>query len=258
MGRRTRPRQETRRHVGATRGAGSSGQASPRRWRTWYRGRCRCGPSTPCVEDCCLRDRPQGALRWIGPERRDVALASPPGRARPPGTGSPPRTGKPPGGQHSAAGHRKDEEGVRARLLLDERSPGHRRRSPVPPARPGSPRPPARNNAGSPARTAAAPNLICSASGPATPQIAFTHHDVMVAQGLAASGLGVALLPDLRIAGRPPPGGAHRAARRPPVSAGADLRESRPGPLRVSSGCLDSPGQGSKNKRKSVNESWLS
>jgi DNA-binding transcriptional LysR family regulator len=114
--------------------------------------------------------------------------------------------------QHgTATGQPEDEEGVRAGLLLDE--PVHLVTGagmPVPPRTAGS---------GSRLASYAEHRWIagcercrshltwqCERAG-FTPQIAFTTDDVLVAQALAASGLGIALLPDLAL----------RAARHPGV-----------------------------------------
>jgi molybdate transport repressor ModE-like protein len=144
----------------------------------------------PGVELLLAEAEPQAALRMLKAGRVDVALVF---SYVQPGT---------------ATGHPEDEEGVRARLLLDE--PVH-----------------LVTGAGVtvPARTASRlasyaehrwiagcercrTHLIwqCERAG-FTPQIAFTTDDVLVAQALAASGLGVALLPDLAL----------RAARHPGV-----------------------------------------
>ncbi len=145
----------------------------------------------PGVELLLAEAEPQAALRMLRAGRVDVALVF---SYLQPGT---------------AVGHPDDEEGVRARLLLDE--PVHLVAGagiPVPPRTAGS-------RLGSYAghrwiagcercRT----HLIwqCERAGFA-PQIAFTTDDVLVAQALAAAGLGVALLPDLAL----------RAARHPGV-----------------------------------------
>ena len=144
----------------------------------------------PGVELLLAEAEPQAALRMLRAGRVDVALVFS-------------------YLQHgSATGHPEDEEGVQARLLLDE--PVH-----------------LVTGAGvtAPARTAfrlasyaehrwiagceyCRAHLMwqCERAGFA-PQIAFTTDDVLVAQALAASGLGVALLPDLAL----------RAARHPGV-----------------------------------------
>jgi DNA-binding transcriptional LysR family regulator len=134
---------------------------------------------------------PQAALRMLKAGRVDVALVF---SYLQPGT---------------AAGHPEDEEGVLARLLLDE--PVHLITGA------GMPAPP--RTAGSRLASYAEHRWIagcercrthliwqCERAG-FTPQIAFTTDDVLVAQALAASGLGVALLPDLAL----------RAARHPGV-----------------------------------------
>jgi DNA-binding transcriptional LysR family regulator len=104
-----------------------------------------------------------------------------------------------------------DEEGIRVKVLLDE--PVHLV------TQAGAPPPP--RTAGSPLAGYAEHRWIagcercrahllwqCELAG-FTPQIAFTTDDVLVAQALAAAGLGVALLPDLAL----------RAARHPGVRA---------------------------------------
>src|SRR5215471_5797230 len=107
------------------------------------------------------------------------------------GPAADPEGGQRPGGD--------DEEGVRARLLLDE---------PVHLVTQAGAAPPPRT-AGSPLAGYAEHRWIagcercrahllwqCELAG-FVPQIAFTTDDVLVAQALAAAGLGVALLPDL-------------------------------------------------------------
>ena len=114
------------------------------------------------------------------------------------------------GGRHgTGAGHPEDEEGVRARLLLDEQvhlvtGAG----APVPPRTAGSPLASYAEHRWIAGCERCRTHLIwqCERAG-FTPQIAFTTDDVLVAQALAASGLGVALLPDLAL----------RAARHPGV-----------------------------------------
>ena len=144
----------------------------------------------PGVELLLAEAEPQAALRMLRAGRVDVALVFSYVQ------------------QGTATGHPEDEEGIQVRLLLDE--PVH-----------------LVTGAGvtGPARTASRlasyaehrwiagcercrAHLMwqCERAG-FTPQIAFTTDDVLVAQALAASGLGVALLPDLAL----------RAARHPGV-----------------------------------------
>ena len=160
----------------------------------------------PGIELHLAEAEPQGALRMLRAGRVDVALVfSYVQQGKAAGAG---QTGT--AGQHGTAmGHPEDEEGVRARLLLDE--PVHL----VTGA--GAQAPP--RTAGSRLASYAEHRWIagcercrthlvwqCERAG-FTPQIAFTTDDVLVAQALAASGLGVALLPDLAL----------RAARHPGV-----------------------------------------
>ena len=112
-------------------------------------------------------------------------------------------------GHGTGAGHPEDEEGVRARLLLDE--PVHLVTGAgalVPPRTAGSPLASYAEHRWIAGCERCRTHLIwqCERAG-FTPQIAFTTDDVLVAQALAASGLGVALLPDLAL----------RAARHPGV-----------------------------------------
>jgi len=146
----------------------------------------------PGAELLLTEAEPQAAVRLLRSGRVDVALVF--------------RYA-----QHGAA-HRPDGEdgdGVRARLLLDE--PVHLV------AQAGSPPPP--GTAGSRLAGYSGHRWIagcercrahllwqCEIAG-FTPLIAFTTDDVLVAQALAAAGLGVALLPDLAL----------RAARHPGV-----------------------------------------
>jgi len=146
----------------------------------------------PGAELLMTEAEPQGALRMLRAGRVDVALVFA-------------------YLQHGTAVARpEDEEGVRARLLLDE--PVHLVTGagvPVPP----------RSAAGNRLASYAEHRWIagcercrthllwqCERAG-FTPHIAFTTDDVLVAQALAAAGLGVALLPDLAL----------RAARHPGV-----------------------------------------
>jgi molybdate transport repressor ModE-like protein len=144
----------------------------------------------PGVELLLAEAEPQAALRMLRAGRVDVALVF--------------------SYQHgSAAGHPEDEEGVLVRLLLDE---------PVHLVTGAGAAVPVRT-AGNRLASYAAHRWIagcercrthliwqCERAG-FTPQIAFTTDDVLVAQALAAAGLGVALLPDLAL----------RAARHPGV-----------------------------------------
>jgi molybdate transport repressor ModE-like protein len=144
----------------------------------------------PGVELLLAEAEPQAALRMLRAGRVDVALVFSYVQ------------------QGTATGHTEDEEGVQARLLLDE--PVHLvtgAGGPVPP------RTASRLASYAEHRWIAGcercrTHLIwqCERAG-FTPQIAFTTDDVLVAQALAASGLGVALLPDLAL----------RAARHPGV-----------------------------------------
>jgi len=151
---------------------------------------------------------PQDAVRMLRAGRVDVTLVfAYLQRGTPPQQGtatSPPAS--PEGGQRPGG---DEEEGVRSRQLLDE--PVHLV------TQAGAPPPP--RTAGSPLAGYAEHRWIagcercrahllwqCERAG-FTPQIAFTTDDVLVAQALAAAGLGVALLPDLAL----------RAARHPGV-----------------------------------------
>jgi DNA-binding transcriptional LysR family regulator len=154
----------------------------------------------PGAELLLAEAEPQAALRMLRAGRVDVALVF-----------SYVQQGDAAGaGQHGTAmGHPEDGEGARARLLLDE--PVHLVISA------GAQAPP--RTAGSRLASYAEHRWIagcercrthlvwqCERAG-FTPQIAFTTDDVLVAQALAASGLGIALLPDLAL----------RAARHPGV-----------------------------------------
>jgi molybdate transport repressor ModE-like protein len=158
----------------------------------------------PGVELLLAEAEPQGALRMLRAGRVDVALVFSYQQSKATGDG---QAG--PAGQHSAAGHPEDEEGVRARLLLDE--PVHlvtAAGAPVPPRTAGSRLASYAEHRWIAGCERCRTHLIwqCERAG-FTPQIAFTTDDVLVAQALAASGLGVALLPDLAL----------RAARHPGV-----------------------------------------
>jgi len=151
---------------------------------------------------------PQDAVRMLRAGRVDVTLVfsylqrgTPPQQGTATGPPASPEGGQRPGGD--------EEEGVRARQLLDE--PVHLV------TQAGVPPPP--RTAGSPLAGYAEHRWIagcercrahllwqCERAG-FTPQIAFTTDDVLAAQALAAAGLGVALLPDLAL----------RAARHPGV-----------------------------------------
>ena len=166
----------------------------------------------PGVELLLAEAEPQGALRMLRAGRVDVAIVfSYLQQSKAAGDGQSAGAGQAgTAGQHgTGAGHPEDEEGVRARLLLDE--PVHLVTAATAPV-------PARTAGSHLARYAehrwiagcerCRTHLIwrCERAG-FTPQIAFTTDDVLVAQALAASGLGVALLPDLAL----------RAARHPGV-----------------------------------------
>jgi molybdate transport repressor ModE-like protein len=153
---------------------------------------------SPGAELLLAEAEPQGAVRMLRAGRVDVALVF---SYLQHGTAAGPAGAPHPGGD--------EEEGIRARLLLDE--PVHL----VTPA--GAPAPP--RTAGGPLAGYAEHRWIagcercrahllwqCELAG-FTPLIAFTTDDVLVAQALAAAGLGVALLPDLAL----------RAARHPGV-----------------------------------------
>jgi len=164
----------------------------------------------PGVELLLAETEPQGALRMLRAGRVDVALVFSYQQSKATGDGQPAADGQAgTAGQHSAAGHPEDEEGVRARLLLDE--PVHlvtAAGAPVPPRTAGSPLASYAEHRWIAGCERCRTHLIwqCERAG-FTPQIAFTTDDVLVAQALAASGLGVALLPDLAL----------RAARHPGV-----------------------------------------
>jgi DNA-binding transcriptional LysR family regulator len=147
----------------------------------------------PGVELLLAEAEPQGALRMLRAGRVDVALVFS-------------------YLQHgTAVVHPEDEEGVRARLLLDE--PVHlvtSAGSPVLPRTTGNRLVSYAEHRWIAGCERCRSHLIwqCERAG-FTPQIAFTTDDVLVAQALAASGLGVALLPDLAL----------RAARHPGIRA---------------------------------------
>jgi len=158
----------------------------------------------PGAELLLAEAEPQSAVRMLRAGRVDVALVfsylqQGAGPLQGPAAG-------PEGGQRPGEG---EEEGVRARPLLEE---------PVHLVTQAGTAPPPRA-AGSPLAGYAEHRWIagcercrahllwqCELAG-FVPQIAFTTDDVLVAQALAAAGLGVALLPDLAL----------RAARHPGV-----------------------------------------
>ena len=156
----------------------------------------------PGAELLLAEAEPQGAVRMLRAGRVDVALVfSYLQHGGETGVTAAPEGGQRPGGD--------EEEGVRARLLLDE--PVHLVTQAGAPAQP--------RTAGSPLAGYAEHRWIagcercrahllwqCELAG-FTPLVAFTSDDVLVAQALAAAGLGVALLPDLAL----------RAARHPGV-----------------------------------------
>jgi molybdate transport repressor ModE-like protein len=158
----------------------------------------------PGAELLLAEAEPQGAVRMLRAGRVDVALVFSylqQGVGPLQGPPTDPEGGWRPGGD--------EEEGVRARPLLDE---------PVHLVTQAGAAPPPRA-AGGPLAGYAEHRWIagcercrahllrqCELAGFA-PQIAFTTDDVLVAQALAAAGLGVALLPDLAL----------RAARHPGV-----------------------------------------
>jgi molybdate transport repressor ModE-like protein len=169
----------------------------------------------PGVELLLAEAEPQGALRMLRAGRVDVALvfsylqqgqAAGAGQRGTTGHGT---AGHGTAGHGTAAGHPEDEEGVRARLLLDE--PVHLvtgAGAPVPPHTAGNQLASYAGHRWIAGCERCRTHLIwqCERAG-FTPQIAFTTDDVLVAQALAAAGLGVALLPDLAL----------RAARHPGV-----------------------------------------
>jgi molybdate transport repressor ModE-like protein len=166
----------------------------------------------PGVELLLAEAEPQGALRMLRAGRVDVAIVfSYLQQSKAAGDGQSAGAGQAgTAGQHgTGAGHPEDEEGVRARLLLDE--PVHlvtAATAPVPPRTAGSHLASYAEHRWIAGCERCRTHLIwqCERAG-FTPQIAFTTDDVLVAQALAASWLGVALLPDLAL----------RAARHPGV-----------------------------------------
>jgi DNA-binding transcriptional LysR family regulator len=144
----------------------------------------------PGAELLLAEAEPQGALRMLRAGRVDVALVFS-------------------YLQHGKAVGPEDEEGIRARLLLDE--PVHLVTGagvPVPPRTAGNLLASYAEHRWIAGCERCRTHLMwqCERAG-FTPQVAFTTDDVLVAQALAASGLGVALLPDLAL----------RAARHPGV-----------------------------------------
>ena len=164
----------------------------------------------PGVELLLAEAEPQGALRMLRAGRVDVALVfSYLQQGQAAGAGQRGTAGHGTAGHGTAAGHPEDEEGVRARLLLDE--PVHLvtgAGAPVPPRTAGNQLASYAGHRWIAGCERCRTHLIwqCERAG-FTPQIAFTTDDVLVAQALAAAGLGVALLPDLAL----------RAARHPGV-----------------------------------------
>jgi len=166
----------------------------------------------PGAELLLAEAEPQGAVRMLRAGRVDVALvfsylqhgpAVQQGTAPQQGTGAGPEGGQRPGGD--------EEEGVQARPLLDE--PVHlvtQAGAPPPPRAAGSPLAGYAEHRWIAGCDRCRAHLVwqCELAG-FTPHIAFTTDDLLVAQALAAAGLGVALLPDLAL----------RAARHPGVRA---------------------------------------
>jgi DNA-binding transcriptional LysR family regulator len=153
----------------------------------WLRASC------PGVELLLAEAEPQTAARLLRSGRADVALVF---RYL--------RDGTP------AAAPGAEEEGARARLLLDEpvhlvtQAGGEQ----FPPAEAGLAAYAGHRWIAGCERCRAHLLWQCELAG-FTPQIAFTTDDVLVAQALAAAGLGVAMLPDLAL----------RAARHPAIRA---------------------------------------
>ncbi len=148
----------------------------------------------PGVELLLAEAEPQTALRLLRGGRADVALVF---RYL--------RNGTP------TAASKEEEEGARVRLLLDE--PVHlisqaAGAEPVPPAEAGLAAYAEHRWIAGCERCRAHLIWQCELAG-FTPLIAFTTDDVLVAQALAAAGLGVAMLPDLAL----------RAARHPGIRA---------------------------------------
>jgi molybdate transport repressor ModE-like protein len=172
----------------------------------------------PGVELLMAEAEPQGALRMLRAGRVDVALVfsylqqgNAAGGRQPAGAGQAGLAGQhgTAAGHGMAAGQPMDEEGVRARLLLDE--PVHLVTGAgvaVPPRTAGNRLASYAEHRWIAGCERCRTHLIwqCERAG-FTPQVAFTTDDVLVAQALAAAGLGVALLPDLAL----------RAARHPGV-----------------------------------------
>ena len=167
----------------------------------------------PGAELLLAEAEPQGAVRMLRAGRVDVALvfsylqqgtAAQHGTAPAQGTVADPAA-SPDGGQRQGE---DEDEGVRARLLLDE--PVHlvTQTGAAPPRTAGNPLAGYAEYRWIAGCERCRAHLLwqCELAG-FTPQIAFTTDDVLVAQALAAAGLGVALLPDLAL----------RAARHPGV-----------------------------------------
>ena len=148
----------------------------------------------PGVELLMAEADPQTALRLLRGGRADLALVF---RYLRDGT--------------AIAASKEEEEGARVRLLLDE--PVHlitqaAGAGPVPPAEAGLAAYAEHRWIAGCERCRAHLIWQCELAG-FTPLIAFTTDDVLVAQALAAAGLGVAMLPDLAL----------RAARHPGIRA---------------------------------------
>jgi molybdate transport repressor ModE-like protein len=159
----------------------------------------------PGAELLLAEAEPQGAVRMLRAGRVDVALVFA-YLQRGPGPERRPADAVPEGGQWAGG---DEEEGVRARLLLDE--PVHlvtQAGGPAPPRTAGSPLAGYAEHRWIAGCERCRAHLLwqCELAG-FTPQVAFTTDDVLAAQALAAAGLGVALLPDLAL----------RAARHPGV-----------------------------------------
>jgi molybdate transport repressor ModE-like protein len=164
----------------------------------------------PGAELLLAEAEPQSAVRMLRAGRVDVALVfSYLQQGTPPQQGTAPHQSPAAGPEGGPPPGEDEEEGVRARTLLDE---------PVHLVTQAGAAPPPRT-AGRPLAGYAEHRWIagcercrahllwqCELAG-FVPQIAFTTDDVLVAQALAAAGLGVALLPDLAL----------RAARHPGV-----------------------------------------
>jgi DNA-binding transcriptional LysR family regulator len=152
----------------------------------------------PGAELLLAEAEPQGAVRMLRAGRVDLALVF-----------AYLQQGK--AGAQPAPGFGEEEDGVRARLLLEE--PVHlvtQAGATTPPRTAGSRLAGYAEHRWIAGCERCRAHLLwqCELAG-FTPQIAFTTDDVLVAQALAAAGLGVALLPDLAL----------RAARHPGVRA---------------------------------------